>query len=266
MPFTVTHAVAALPLAWLSRWRLPFSALVIGTMVPDLAGYFPSVFDYGALHSLRGIFTNCVPLGVICYYAYQAFLKQPLFDLLPEPARSRLVRFAVRPISFSLPELTLVLLAVTCGAFTHVGWDSFTHGGTWAAQQFDGLNATAFKIRKRHVPWYEVLQVGSSLLVLPLLVGAGWWVSRQPRSEYQIERARIPQPLVWLSVGILFVAALLNLEYYRVIHPYARWVTWITAMLKQMGAVTIIVFLLYAITMNLIWWRDRVRPPYLGDR
>ena len=42
MPFTPTHVAAVVPIAWLSRQRLPFSALVIGSMIPDLHLFVPS--------------------------------------------------------------------------------------------------------------------------------------------------------------------------------------------------------------------------------
>jgi len=266
MPFTVAHTAAALPIAWASRWRLPFSALVIGTMVPDLAGYFPSVFDYAAMHSLRGILTHCVPVGVICYYAYQAFFKQPLFDLLPDPARCRLVRFIERPVSLSFSGVVMVVIAVLCGTFTHVGWDSFTHGGTWATANFEVLNETVTRIERRRIPWYEVLQFASSLLVVPLLAIAAWWFGQQPRCEYEVERARIPQLVVWMTVFLLVVSTGVYFQHYQVVYPDQRIMAVVTATLKDIGAVTLVTFLLYAITMNLIWWRDRIRPPYLGER
>ena len=51
MPFTGSHPAAVLPLM---RWGLMPSALVIGSMVPDLP-YFLPVPDLGNTHSLIGL-------------------------------------------------------------------------------------------------------------------------------------------------------------------------------------------------------------------
>ena len=78
MPFTATHIAAVVPFAWLCRWRLPLSALAIGSMVPDVAGFYPNLFDYPTLHSFPGVFTHCIPLGLIGFFLYHWVLKQPL--------------------------------------------------------------------------------------------------------------------------------------------------------------------------------------------
>lgn len=55
MPFTISHAVAVLPLTsarW-RRWLVP-SALVIGAMIPDWPYFFPSFADAGSTHAATG--------------------------------------------------------------------------------------------------------------------------------------------------------------------------------------------------------------------
>ena len=103
MPFTVTHVAAVLPFAWLCRWRLPLSALAIGSMVPDVAGFYPYLFEHPSTHSFQGVFTHCVPLGLIVFYLFHLVLKRPLVDLLPRPLSSRLSQWSqteaeIRPL------------------------------------------------------------------------------------------------------------------------------------------------------------------------
>ena len=62
MPFTIAHAAAALPLR---KTRLVLSALVIGTMVPDLQYFLRMAPDDRYGHSLRGALLLSLPLGLL---------------------------------------------------------------------------------------------------------------------------------------------------------------------------------------------------------
>jgi len=46
MPFTPTHVAAIVPISWLTRNRLPFSALAIGSMIPDLQLFLPAWLSF----------------------------------------------------------------------------------------------------------------------------------------------------------------------------------------------------------------------------
>lgn len=54
MPFTPTHVLAILPVAAVKRFPLPFSALVIGSMIPDLPLFLPWSPGYDQTHSVAG--------------------------------------------------------------------------------------------------------------------------------------------------------------------------------------------------------------------
>ncbi len=65
MPFTISHAVIAPPLAKLSRNTLPIAALAIGSMTPDLYRLF--TMQSGMLtHQWKGLFYPNLALG---YYS-----------------------------------------------------------------------------------------------------------------------------------------------------------------------------------------------------
>ena len=67
MPFTPAHVAAVLPLVGKGRpkWAVP-SALVIGSMVPDLLYFVPIRSDRTLSHSLTGIVTFDLALGLLC--------------------------------------------------------------------------------------------------------------------------------------------------------------------------------------------------------
>lgn len=99
------------------------SALVIGSMIPDLAYFirWPHA-PYGS-HSLLGLATFCLPVGLVAVIAFERAFRRPLEFLLPES-----VRRALPPA----PPITVLHLAVTSvpalvvGALTHILWDSLT--------------------------------------------------------------------------------------------------------------------------------------------
>ncbi len=64
MPFTISHAVIATPLAKLSRNTLPIAALAIGSMTPDLYRLF--TMQSGMLtHQWKGLFYPNLALGLL---------------------------------------------------------------------------------------------------------------------------------------------------------------------------------------------------------
>src|SRR5580658_3639094 len=127
MPFTVSHIAAVLPGHRLfTRYRV-FTAAVIGSMVPDF-GMLP-LMDMTRLqtHSLMGLFTFCLPVGMAAYWLTLLLIRPALLEVMPDRAYVRL-RAAPPPPSitrFSAWLSAAVVLLV--GACTHLAWDAFTH-------------------------------------------------------------------------------------------------------------------------------------------
>ena len=135
MPFTPAHPLAVLP--WW-RTRLPLSALVVGSMVPDVPVFSRSADTYALTHGPLGIVTIDVVLGVAALVLWFVVLREPLADLAPGPVRAR-----VEPRArLARSRWPWVVPAIVVGALTHVAWDEMTHPGRWGA---------------RHVAWLAEL-------------------------------------------------------------------------------------------------------------
>jgi hypothetical protein len=169
MPFTVTHCVAAIPLAHLFRWRLPFLALLVGCMVNDLGVFFYDWVDYYAMHSSRGLISHCLPIGWLVYLFYHWILKFPLQRLMPLWLATRLWEFTTRPLQWSVGMLVSTSLALVLGAASHLFWDSFTHSGWWGVETFPALDRVIYDFPERPIHWFSILQHGSSVVCLPIL-------------------------------------------------------------------------------------------------
>ena len=101
---------------------LPFVALAIGAMVPDTPLFFP-VLDYAQTHSLWGVLTVCVPLGVSLFLLFEMVCRQPLLALSPTWLQQRIAGESQIP---SAPQLNIqvsfylgVAGAVAIGAISH---------------------------------------------------------------------------------------------------------------------------------------------------
>ena len=256
MPFTPTHIAAAVPIAWLSRWRIPFTALAIGTMIPDLGVFFPELVDYRASHSIVGLLTHCLPLGLAAYYLYHVVYKRPLADLLPASLRDRLHEHIDRDIDFSMRQVALVAGLVVIGAATHVFWDTFTHVGRWGVRTIPQLNEIAFQWQRWPVRWYLVLQHVSSALVLPpLLIGFIRWVRKQDLQPARADRFHLSPWISWTNLFLVFVGAAIQTIVKHLDHPMSLvWLHTLRTIVRNSGAVMLFMVIAYGLAMNLVWY------------
>ncbi|WP_161972342.1 DUF4184 family protein [Glaciihabitans arcticus] len=166
MPFTLSHAAAALPFA---RTALPTAALVVGTMAPDLPYFLPLFLPREFSHSIAGVFTIDLLVGLLAFLLWAFVLRAPLFDYSPGWLRERMPRLA-----FSHP--LLVPLAIVIGALTHIGLDVFTHEGS--------LDAVIPFMGQEFGPFSGANLVHGVFSVVGAVLIAMWvrrWVLRTPR-------------------------------------------------------------------------------------
>jgi hypothetical protein len=130
MPFTPSHMAAALP--FLRTPLLP-AAVVVGTMAPDISYYVPLFVARDLSHSLLGLVTVDLLLGVLGALAWWVVLRAPILDALPRRIGTRIAvlgRLGWRPSGWGWPVTILVLvISALVGGTTHLVWDSFTHPG-----------------------------------------------------------------------------------------------------------------------------------------
>jgi uncharacterized protein DUF4184 len=120
VPYPFAHPVAVLPLVRpMGRFAVP-SALVIGSIAPDLWYFAPFLTRHDS-HSIAALFWFCLPLGVATYLAFHVLLKQPLIALLSP----KLGSFTCA----GLPRVRwyAVIVSLFVGALTHLVWDGLTH-------------------------------------------------------------------------------------------------------------------------------------------
>lgn len=175
MPFTVSHAAAALPFRRLVP-ILPLDALVAGTMSPDFEYVLRLAMRGGWWHTPAGLVVACVPACLVAVWTWRMVVRPALLPLLPEGMRP-----ADAPAAS--PRAVTVLAAAAAallGAVTHVLWDGFTHGGGWAVVRLPALRDPALSLGIGR-PWYHLLQHLSTLAGgAILLAGVADWIRRHP--------------------------------------------------------------------------------------
>jgi Domain of unknown function (DUF4184) len=179
MPWTFAHPAAVLPLRGFRQ--LPFGALVVGSLSPDIGYYFAAFGVAARAHTLTGIITICLP-SAIALMAILRVLHRPVAGLLPSPHRQAVL--ALPPFQWPTSPLGagFVCLAIVIGATTHVVWDAFTHPAGYFVAQIPALRAVSFTLRGRDIRLYEVMQHLSTVVGVIVLILAYRRVIRHARS------------------------------------------------------------------------------------
>ncbi|GAA1507239.1 DUF4184 family protein [Nocardioides humi] len=135
MPVTLAHPAAVLPLRGLG---LPLSAMVIGSMTPDLPVLGQTWSLYGFTHSPAGIVTVDLVLTLALLAFWDRWGRDALVDTAPAAVRDRLPARA----RIGRTAWLLAPLAAIVGSATHVVWDAFTHQGRWGVRHVAWLQET----------------------------------------------------------------------------------------------------------------------------
>lgn len=212
MPFTLAHPAAILPLKkYVDRGYLIFSALFVGSLMPDMGYLWPGPESQIFTHTLPGVVTFSLPAGLMVLWIFHNLLKQPLLSLLPASHRQCLLLHS-GPFSFQpWRRLLLISLSLLVGALTHIAWDGFTHGQGWGVQRFPFFYETLFTFFGLRVKVYYLVKHGSSTIGLSLLGYWYWqWFWARSRPNQALPLAGISnkwQRLLFTGAIFVFIVA-----------------------------------------------------------
>ncbi|WP_191838225.1 DUF4184 family protein [Catellatospora chokoriensis] len=180
MPFTAGHPAAVLPLV---RSGLPGSALVIGTVTPDLPMMLPIPEVVHFAHTPLGLGTVDLALGTIVFLLWQVFFAPAVRAIAPRALAARLPADVPRGLAFHVADrgrAARVLVAVLIGAATHLIWDGVTHDWMWGPQYVPWLAA-----RHGSLLGWEWVQRFSDVAGTAIVVGwlIAWWRRTPERAD-----------------------------------------------------------------------------------
>ena len=212
MPFTFAHPAAAIPLLRPLRRYGVLSALVIGSVTPDLAYLLPFRALHAESHSLVGVVWFCLPIGLLSYAIFHMLLKGPLLGLLPMFMFSRLGAYVERFQSLPSVSWGAVVASLFMGAVTHLSWDAFTHQGVPAVNLFPALQTLLFSIGTYPVYLFKLLQHASTALGLLLVTSWSWqWLAKAPVNVRHLPVMLAPSSRYLVVVAVLLTSALAGL-------------------------------------------------------
>jgi hypothetical protein len=258
MPLTTSHPAAAIPLA---RLNLDLSALVIGSMTPDLVYFIPGCLPLSDFsHTIIGIIVLGIPMGLAALAIFEYLIKFPALTLMPAAHQRRLYSVTGAYSFFPAARFLRIAASVLAGAVTHIAWDSFTHLDGWVVRRIPALQSTAFVLFGSNVQVYKILQHGSTLLGIFVLLYwyIGWYRKATPVS--------VPERYVLSNRGKLsvFSVILLTSGAIAAAAAFARGDFWRTSP-DQLNFFRIgYIVLVSAITMELVAfglyrrWKKRV--------
>lgn len=197
MPFTLSHPVLVLPVRMILRW-LPWSALAIGAMIPDIA-YFIALRPTGTLgHTIYGVFIQGLPAGLLLFVLWHHLMRPALLAIAPQMIASRLNH---TPKRISWPA---VVAAIIIGALSHIAWDSMTHATGWVVQ--------SWPLWTTHVgplPLYRWHQYLGGAVGLVILAGyAVSWLHQTPPTDTPSTMSPGKKVIAWAGIAmtsILFI-------------------------------------------------------------
>jgi hypothetical protein len=178
VPFTfLAHQAPVLPLKLAKPRWWSGTALVLGSMAPDL-GYFATGhtdFEFG--HTLAGQLLFCLPVTLALVWLLRRVIALPLAANVPDLAFFHLRDYGVlgdgaKPV-FSVKEVASALV----GSLSHVALDAFTHEHGWVVDRWPLLRTPVLEAGGASIPLYKLLQHGGTLaggaLALAMLAYAG---------------------------------------------------------------------------------------------
>ena len=196
MPFTPTHILAIVPIFSFCR-VLSFCALAIGSMIPDFP-MFLNISTYKYSHSIPGIFLYCIPAGFMVHLVFEKYIKKFCIDLSPAYVRSRLNCYRESNQMYDFRNTIILAFSFLLGSFSHIVWDAFTHKWGWGVVAFPVLQQK-ITIFSYLLPYYKLIQHGSTIVGLPLLALFGA-LSLSKLPTHQVENYVFTNTKVYIIV------------------------------------------------------------------
>jgi hypothetical protein len=169
MPFTPAHPAILIPLRKINQRYISWTALIVGSMVPDME-YFVWLKNGSYLsHSWIGIPLFNLPMVFIVAFMWHGFMRHSLVTkwpfIKPEYLKLEIPDFA----TYLRKNFLVFTVSALIGILSHLLWDSFSHAkGHVAVNYFPYLikeiNIVGVSTRPCYVIWYISTLLGLFLI------------------------------------------------------------------------------------------------------
>ncbi|WP_026477855.1 DUF4184 family protein [Alkaliphilus transvaalensis] len=204
MPFTFAHPAILIPIRKKLERHFNFSALVIGSMIPDFEYFvrFRPIAYYS--HSIMGHFLFNIPVGLFVFILYHTVIKKQLIQHFPKPFDGWYKSHANHKLDLSLnKDFFIVIVSLLIGAISHVFWDAFTHQGGYFVRLLPILQRK-MTINAFSIPLYKILQHGSTLVGFVIIIFYLYLIRDRENSKMKRENSKTKVIYWFLNLTLVF--------------------------------------------------------------
>lgn len=260
MPLTfLSHQAVVLPLKLRSPRWFNGTALVIGSMAPDVEYFVRGIpVEELAGHTWRGQLTLCLPVTLVLYWVVTRIIAEPVAANLPDGGAFRLGEYTLlREQPATSSHWLKAIVSALIGSISHVVLDRATGG--WAASEYiqrrswlppDLLPSDrAWTIAQVSV-W---LVLGAVTLLMLREIGRRGllrrWVAARGEAAHPRHQLKPNRALFWTPVFLAAIAAIAwGATHPRKDYHLNEFSTWI-----QIGLRTVSCTFLAILIMSVIW-------------
>lgn len=211
MPFTFSHPAIILPLKYFPKKWFSLTGLVIGSLTPDFEYFLRMRIKSIYSHTLEGIFSFDLPLGIFLAFIFHNVVRNSLFSNLLTFLQSRFLKFThYNWNEYFKKNWFVVIISILIGAFSHLFWDSFTHDDGYFVTQLPILQ-NSISFYNIQIPILKILQ-HSSTLIGALIIA--FTIYKLPTEEIVKKKINIKYWIVltFITFSIIAIRLLNGLE------------------------------------------------------
>lgn len=170
MPFTFSHPAAVLPFSYLPKKYVSFTALVVGSMIPDFEYFIHFSGESYYSHTWTGIFWYDLPFAIIICFLFHNYVRNELLLHLPKPLMLRCMHsFDFNWNLWFKKKWPVIILCILIGSATHLIWDALTHETSIHLEQTKYLKNKMIP-DKDVVVYYSYWGINSAVGIILLLI------------------------------------------------------------------------------------------------
>ena len=176
MPFTPVHPAIVLPLKYLPKKWISLTALIIGSVMPDLESFIKLRPEKNFSHTWLGFLYLGMPGGILLSFFFHNVIRDPLIANLPPILQRKFSKFLGFNWTKQFREhWFVVIICLFIGGASHFFWDSFSHYSHFTAT-FPALHGSTF-IFGKEIEIIFLIQYFSTLFGLLVIL---FFIARMP--------------------------------------------------------------------------------------
>jgi len=185
MPFTPVHPAIVLPLKFLPKKWISLTALIVGSVMPDLESFIKLRPEKHLSHTWMGFLYLGMPAGILLSFFFHNVIRDPLIANLPFFLQKRFSKFSGFNWTKQFKEhWFVVIVCLFIGGASHFFWDSFSHFG-WITDRFPRVRGNVYlfdyELEIRYLIQYINTMLGGIIILIFIFRMQATPVAKQSR-------------------------------------------------------------------------------------